>query len=133
MDVLPCPAQGKPGSQDATMIDVITVLEASIEDYPALYELAWELNTIHPMLGLESSMRRAMWVTGMLLRSELVEAYWCEEPYGDIWPADMGQIGDDMLDRRFWVPVQSGKIGIRIGATTRGEDSYYDLNRRNIV
>lgn len=115
------------------MIDIKTVLEASIEDYPALYELAWELNTIHPMLELESSTRRAMWVTGMLLQSELVEAYWCEEPYGDIWPADTGQIGEDMLDRRFWVPVQSGKIGIRIGATTRGEDAYYELNRRNIV
>lgn len=115
------------------MIDVITVLEASIEDYPALYELAWELNTIHPMLGLESSTRRAMWVTGMLMRSELVEAYWCKEPYGDIWPADTDQISEDILDRRFWVPISRGKIGIRIGATIRGEGAYYKLKRRRIV
>ncbi len=41
------------------MRDMETVLWASIEDYAALYEVAWELNTIHPELGLASSTRRA--------------------------------------------------------------------------
>lgn len=113
------------------MRDIEAVLWASIEDYAALYEAAWELNTLHPELGLNSSTRRAKWVIDSLVTHGFVDLYWCREPYGDVWLIADSQVSVSLALGRNWTPVPYGDIGIRISATEKGEALYHQLYTAN--
>lgn len=113
------------------MNDIEAILWASIEDYMALYEAAWELNTLHPELGLNSSTRRAKWIIDSLIVHGFVDPYWCREPYGDVCPIEDSRVSVALAMGRNWTPMPYGDFGVRISATERGEALYLQLYKAN--
>jgi hypothetical protein len=107
-------------------IDIKKVLWASIEDYCGLWELVWEINTLHPNLSRKDSQHIALQCMLYLISKDLARLFYCQEPYGKMIEIVDRNIYHSLLeDLKVWKPPLPGRRSIRIYATKSGE-KYYD-------
>lgn len=117
------------------MNDIEAILWESIEDYEELYKATWELNTIHPELGLDSATRRAKWVIYSLIRHGFIELYWCHYPGERMWLIKDNEISEALSLGKHWLPATTGENAVLFSATEKGERLYqqlYKMNRNQI-
>ena len=109
------------------------VLWACIEDYAGLWELRWELNGLYGGPGADGHLAQARDLARRFLAQGWVEAYWCEEPYGELSPVaaeDLGSRAQLLDDDARWEAPEPGTRGVRLSATEAGEQAYAAGERR---
>ena len=107
-------------------VNLKKVLWASIEDYCGLWELVWEINTLHPALSSKASQHIALQCMLQLISKDLVELFYCQEPYGEmIAITDKSRYPELLQNPKIWTPPMTGSRSIRVSATGDGE-KYYD-------
>jgi hypothetical protein len=108
-------------------IDIEKVLWSSIEDYCGLWELVWEINTLHPNRSRKDSQHIALQCMLYLISKDWVRLFYCQEPYGKMIEIVDRNIYHSLLkDLKVWKSPLPGARSIRISATKSGE-KYYEM------
>ena len=98
-----------------------TVLWAAIEDYCGLWELPWEIRSIHPSMTVAESQPKALEALLSLLGKGYVELLYCEEPYGSLTALDSEDYLHILQKPYYWEVPMPGTQAIRVSATKEGE------------
>ena len=113
-------------------IDIEKLLWTSIEDYCGLWELVWEINTLHPNLSRKEGQHIALQCMLYLISKDLVRLFYCQEPYGRmIEIVDRSSYPNLLQDLKLWEAPLPGTRSIRVSATKSGEKYYRDIMPSN--
>ncbi|OKI21591.1 hypothetical protein A6A25_09910 [Saccharothrix sp. CB00851] len=101
----------------------------AIEDYSGLWEVVWELNTLHPDGSARFHGDLARAAVDDLVRRDWVELFHSQEPdvgLEKVRPEDVPRV---LADPANWEePARDGRC-VRMSATPAGEDAYRALTR----
>lgn len=96
------------------------ILWAAIEDYNGLWEIPWELNSIDEKYPSALPLN----IAKILLKEELINLYYCQEPYGEMTLISSLEVQKVLLDIKYWEAPLEDSISIRFSATEKGEKLY---------
>jgi hypothetical protein len=109
-------------------VNIKALLWASIEDYCGLWELVWELNTLHPNNSSQENQRIALRYVLYFLSKDLVKLFYCQEPYGRLTEVvGIDSYVDFLQESNIWAPPLPGTRSVRVSATGAGEKYYKNI------
>jgi len=109
-------------------MNIKKVLWASIEDYCGLWEVVWEINTLHPNLSSKASQHVALQCILQLISKDLVKLFYCQEPYGEMMEiTDKSSYPRLLQDSKSWNPPMADSRSVRVSATDSGKKYYKDM------
>ena len=103
------------------------LLWASMEDYCGLWELVWEINTLHPNNSPRESQHITLHCILDLLSRDLVQLYHCQEPYGRMTMIRRDNYFRYLQDHKVWEPPPPKAHSVRVSATEAGEKYYHAM------
>jgi hypothetical protein len=104
--------------------DEDVLLWAAIEDYAGLWEAVWELRSLHPDWDEAALRDRARSIIEQFLRSDMIQLFRCQEPYGEMVAVEPAAAQSVLADPRCWEPPEFKGISVRFGATDAGATTY---------
>ena len=108
----------------------MAILWSSIEDYAGLWEVAWELNTLHKDNTRKKNKKTALEIVYYLFSKEMIE--FKEGKWGGNEPMrpilDKKKLKKILEGKLFWTPPESLNSNyISISSTKKGEEYYKSL------
>ncbi|MDP9933829.1 hypothetical protein J2T11_000153 [Paenarthrobacter nicotinovorans] len=96
------------------------LLWQAVEDYSGLWECPWELRAINPSASDEDLRMEAAKIVAELLSMELVELYYCQEPYGEMSKIPDTKAAELLGNDDIWAVPAPEALSVRFSATNEG-------------
>lgn len=104
------------------------ILWLAIEDYAGLWEAVWEINAHYEdELSPTERFQLAQQVIHEAVAQQWIELFWCQEPYGELWPVEPVEYAQVLADLKYWDAPEDAVISVRISATPAGQQKYHSF------